>query len=76
MNPNSFVIEVIPAGALDSRHMPGVGVFARLSNIFQLNHYLYYSSDDNKSNNNADSLSDEKNMVMSVFDFVEQIKKI
>jgi capsular polysaccharide biosynthesis protein len=44
MRPGGVVIEVIPK--FDTRHLPMVGIFPRLSGIIGLNHYSYYQTKD------------------------------
>lgn len=44
MRPGGVVIEVIPN--FDTRHLPIVGIFPRLSGIIGLNHYSYYQTKD------------------------------
>jgi capsular polysaccharide biosynthesis protein len=40
MKPGSVLIEALPY--FDSRHVPLVGIFARLANIVGLHHYSYF----------------------------------
>lgn len=39
MKPGGLVVEVLPY--IDSRQVPVIGIFARLSGIIGLNHYSY-----------------------------------
>ena len=41
LHPGAFLIEVVPANALDSRHMPVSGIFSRLAAVFALHHYTF-----------------------------------
>lgn len=43
MPPGAVVVEAIPFDFIDSRHIPTIGIFARLAATFGLHHYTYVS---------------------------------
>ena len=45
MKPGSVLVEALPY--FDSRHVPIVGIFARLANIVGLHHYSYFFGEEN-----------------------------